>query len=55
MGGAPPPPSSGVSAYVTYQTHAPGYVAVGVPVGEPVLAADRLLVATDTGALRAFR
>ena len=27
----------------------------GVPVGEPVLAADRLLVATDTGALRAFR
>ena len=35
MGGAPPPPSSGVSAYVTYQTHAPGYVAVGVPVGEP--------------------
>ena len=35
MGGAPPPPSSGVSAYVTYQPHAPGYVAVGVPVGEP--------------------
>ena len=34
MGGAPPPPSSGVRAYVTYQTHAPGYVAVGVPVGD---------------------
>ena len=33
MGGAPPP-SSGVRAYVTYQTHAPGYVAVGVPVGD---------------------